>query len=149
MTTVAAAALPDLSHLKPADFDTVYEPSDDTFLLVDALAADADMLRARAAGQVCIEIGCGSGCVVTHLAKLLPANSAVMLAGDVNPAALDATAATARRNGVTVQPLRMDLLSALRPGLVDILVFNPPYVPTSEEELQEALQQLMYITMLQ
>ena len=41
--------------------------------------------------------------------------------------------------GARVDALHMDLLSALRPGSVDVLVFNPPYVPTSEEELQYAL----------
>jgi len=93
--TAAPVPLPDLSHLTSADFDKVYEPSDDTFLLVDALAADAAELRARSAG-VCIEIGCGSGAVITHLAKLLPAHSALVLAGDVNADALAATAGTAR-----------------------------------------------------
>ena len=33
----------------------------------------------------------------------------------------------------------MDLLTALRPASVDVLVFNPPYVPTSEEELAQAV----------
>jgi methylase of polypeptide subunit release factors len=31
----------------------------------------------------------------------------------------------------------MDLLSAIRPGTIDVLVFNPPYVPTSAEEALE------------
>ena len=136
--TATPTPLPDLSHLGAAEFERVYEPSDDTYLLVDALAADAERLRSLSAG-VCIEIGCGSGAVVTHLAKLLPASSALVLAGDVNPNAIAATAATAQRNGMAVQPVQMDLLSALRPGVVDVLIFNPPYVPTSEEELQYAL----------
>lgn len=138
LPTTTPTPLPDLSHLGSADFQRVYEPSDDTYLLVDALAADAERLRSLSAG-VCIEIGCGSGAVVTHLAKLLPVGSAVVLASDVNPNAIDATAATARQNGMAVQLVQMDLLSALRPGVVDVLVFNPPYVPTSEEELQHAL----------
>ncbi len=44
-TTPAPHPLPDLSHLGSADFERVYEPSDDTFLLVDALAADAASLQ--------------------------------------------------------------------------------------------------------
>jgi hypothetical protein len=44
-TKVAAVALPDLSHLSSADYERVYEPSDDTFLLVDALSADVATAR--------------------------------------------------------------------------------------------------------
>jgi release factor glutamine methyltransferase len=135
-TKVAAVALPDLSHLSSADYERVYEPSDDTFLLVDALSADvAELLGRRPA--LCVEIGSGSGCVITHLGRLLP--DAALLAGDVNRHANRATAATGAANGRRVVPVQMDLLSALRPGIVDVLVFNPPYVPTSTEELVEAV----------
>ena len=46
-TTPLPHPLPDLSHLGSTDFERVYEPSDDTFLLVDALAADAASLQVR------------------------------------------------------------------------------------------------------
>jgi release factor glutamine methyltransferase len=137
MTRAPPVPLPDLAHLGSADYERVYEPSDDTFLLVDALAADLGELRGRRPA-VCIEIGSGSGCVITSLARAL-AGTAACLASDVNPAAAAATTATAAANGVAVQVLQMDLLTALRPGCVDVLVFNPPYVPTSAEELDEAV----------
>ncbi len=133
---VAAVALPNLSHLSSADYEHVYEPSDDTFLLIDALSADAAELR-RCHPALCVEIGSGSGCVITHLGCLLP--DAALIAGDVNRDANRATAATGAANGRRVAPVQMDLLSAMRPGTVDVLVFNPPYVPTSEEELAEAV----------
>ena len=43
-----------------------------------------------------------------------------MLGGDVSVDALRASAATAARNGATLQPVQMDLLSAMRPGLIDV-----------------------------
>ena len=48
--------------------------------------------------------------------------------------------ATASANAVAhrVEGLHMDLLAALRPASVDVLVFNPPYVPTSAAELAGA-----------
>jgi release factor glutamine methyltransferase len=134
-----AAVLPDLSHLGSADFLRVYEPSDDTFLLVDALSAETDTLR-RAQPGLCVEVGAGSGCVISHLGSLLPKGSTALLATDVNPAAAAATRATAAANSQPVDVALMDLLSALRPGLIDVLVFNPPYVPTSSEELSEATE---------
>lgn len=41
-----------------------------------------------------------------------------------------------------VNLLLCDLFSAFRPGFVfDVIVFNPPYVPTDNEEMQRALEQ--------
>ena len=139
MPTAAALEpqkLPDTSHV---DYARVYEPSDDTFLLVDALTADAAALRA-VRPAVCVEVGSGSGAVATHLGRLLAASAPPphVLATDVNRTAALATAATAAAAGVAVHALHADLLRALRPGSVDVVVFNPPYVPTSAAELAGA-----------
>ena len=132
-----AAKMPVLDHLSSSDYEHVYEPSDDTFLLVDVLAAETEELQRRQPA-VCLEIGCGSGAVITHLASLLP--NAAMLACDVNRAALVATAVTAAANGCRVATVQTDLLAALRPGCIDVLIFNPPYVPTPDDELAEAVR---------
>ena len=131
MKKVPAAKMPNLNHLSTSDFERVYEPADDTFLLVDALAAERDLLVARKPA-LCVEIGCGSGAVITHLASLLP--DSAMLASDVNRWALLATAATASANSRRVSTVQADLLSAFRPGSIDVLIFNPPYVPTPDEK---------------
>ena len=130
--------LPSLAHLRGSDWASVYEPSDDTYLLLDALAADLAVLRAALPGVV-LELGSGSGCVITGLAQILarggvPAASAALVATDLNASANAATAATAAANSVPLEVVRADLLGAVRPGTVDVLLFNPPYVPTSEEE---------------
>jgi len=45
------------------------------------------------------------------------------------------TRRTAEANGARVDVMRGDLCGALRSHSVDALVFNPPYVPTSDEEV--------------
>jgi len=41
---------PDLSHATQADYDEVYEPAEDTFLLMDALQKDAVFLTSIKCG---------------------------------------------------------------------------------------------------
>lgn len=50
------AELPDLDHLTMADFRHIYEPSDDTFLLMDTLEADVVSLQALRP-RIVVEIG--------------------------------------------------------------------------------------------
>jgi release factor glutamine methyltransferase len=47
---------PSLSHLSKEDFTRVYEPAEDTFILLDALEADAERLR-REKPRLVVEIG--------------------------------------------------------------------------------------------
>lgn len=47
---------PALEHFSFRDFEKFYEPSDDTFLLIDALAADEALLDAQPRSLI-VEIG--------------------------------------------------------------------------------------------
>ncbi|XP_004363802.1 methylase [Capsaspora owczarzaki ATCC 30864] len=136
---------PDTSHLRKGGFEHVYEPAEDTFLMLDALQQDFgpraqhnhDHDHAPLVPRVCLEIGPGSGIVTTFLAQMLGRANALCLAVDINTRAAEATAQTAQYNGdQTVDVLVGDLTGGLRlAGLVDVLVFNPPYVVTEDEEV--------------
>jgi release factor glutamine methyltransferase len=100
--------------------DEVYSPEEDTYLLLRAALAEARPEDSA------IEIGCGSGLISRELAARVRS----LLATDINPHA----ARAARAAGVEV--VRADLFRGLR-GRFDLVVFNPPYLPTAEERTSQ------------
>ncbi|XP_060888900.1 methyltransferase N6AMT1 [Labrus mixtus] len=127
---------PVYSHAGRGDFRDVYEPAEDSFLLIDALEKDAERLQLMSP-SVCLEVGSGSGVVSAFLASVI-GPSALYLCTDVNPAAAQCTAKTASCNNVSLQPVLTSLVDSLLPrlgGKVDVLLFNPPYVVTPSEEV--------------
>ena len=127
---------PDLSHLKSDDYNNVYEPAEDSFLLLDALESNLQNLVNMKPG-LCIEVGSGTGIISTAVAKAL-GNTCFCIAVDINPVAVRTTSMTAKHNNVDVEAIQGDLvfplLSRLR-SQVDILIFNPPYVVTPSSEV--------------
>jgi len=106
------------------DSDCVYEPAEDSFLLADAALEDAEP------GMRILEVGTGSGFVSAVLLANL--KDIYLLAIEINPHA----ARCARANGVEV--IRTDLFRGIKPekpeNRFDLILFNPPYLPTSKEE---------------
>ncbi|XP_068141616.1 methyltransferase N6AMT1 [Drosophila tropicalis] len=125
---------PHTEHLTSEDYEFVYEPAEDSFLLLDALEKDLQFLEEQQP-HLCVEIGSGSGVIITALSKKF-SNSALCLATDINPRACKATKSTAIKNHAQVECLNCNLTQPLRKRSVDLLVFNPPYVVTSDEEMQ-------------
>lgn len=91
---------------------TVYEPSEDTFLMLDALELD---LECTIKNRLCcdssndsllvVELGCGAGLLTAAMAKVLNGNGALKahcMAIDLNPQACRVTAETCSLNGVQV-----------------------------------------------
>ena len=109
----------------------------------------------RDAAPLIVEIGTGSGVIIAFLtahAHTLFGTTHVLTAGtDVNWFACKDSQETVRRasnlavnasgserpstagyHGEFLGTLNGDLASPLRPGTVDLLLFNPPYVPSSD-----------------
>ncbi len=97
--------------------DQVYMPEQDTYLLLKAALAEVRP------SDLVLEIGCGSGFVSSELAG----SAKNILATDINPHAVLA----AKARGVDV--VRADLFQGVR-ECFDLVLFNPPYLPTAPEE---------------
>jgi release factor glutamine methyltransferase len=124
---------PSYSHLSANDYNCIYEPAEDTFLLIDALEMELEAIKLHKP-LITVEIGPGSGIVISALAKYLNFQSHGFFAIDINKFACDATQRTARANSVNVDVINMDLLTSFKENSIDLLVFNPPYVPTETIE---------------
>ncbi|HDN64959.1 MAG TPA: hypothetical protein ENF23_01465 [Methanosarcinales archaeon] len=102
--------------------DAIYEPAEDSYLLIDAalneIAGSKQRLRI-------IEIGTGSGIVTAAMMQDAPEHR--YAATDISPHAVTC----ARANRVPV--IRADLFSGIR-GRFDLIIFNPPYLPTAPDE---------------
>lgn len=75
------------------------------------------------------------------MGTLLGPSRAAVLSTDINQYALEATLKTGIANKVHLSPIRSHLLKALQAkcrGKIDLLLFNPPYVPTTPEEVEAA-----------
>lgn len=81
-------------------------------------------------GGSLLDIGTGSGAIAVSVALARP--HARVTASDISPDALAVAEANAARLGARVTFTRSDLLSALEGDAFDVIVSNPPYIPTGE-----------------
>jgi len=139
---------PSTSHISPDD--AIYPPSEDSYLLLDALSlpSEAQFLACRfpptSPSPLLVELGTGSGIVsaflTAHASIIFSRKDVISVGIDVSVIANKATNTTietACRDhhataGMFCGSVTADLTSALRSKMVDILVFNPPYVPSEE-----------------
>lgn len=98
-------------------FGEVYRPAEDSYLLLNAALQEA------CSEDTAIEIGCGSALI----SRELLARVKFVLATDINPYAVRA----AEEAGIDA--VRADLFRGIK-GRFDLIVFNPPYLPTQEDE---------------
>ncbi|XP_006899466.1 PREDICTED: hemK methyltransferase family member 2-like isoform X2 [Elephantulus edwardii] len=95
-------------HVGHGPFSEVYEPAEDTFLLLDALEAAAAEL---AGVEICLEVGSGSGVVSAFLASMI-GPQALYMCTDINPNAAACTLETAHCNKVHIHPIITDLVGS-------------------------------------
>jgi release factor glutamine methyltransferase len=74
---------PDYSHLSSRDFEFVYEPAEDSFLLLDAIESEIETIH-KLNPTICVEIGPGSGIISAGIGSVLKSASYV-IACDINP----------------------------------------------------------------
>lgn len=141
--------------------DTLSSPSETAFLTQRFTTANNTTAEAHhdkknnnnntTPAPLVVEVGTGSGVVIGFVnahARALFGTTAVLTAGvDVNGFACAATQATVAKaaadagagpsSGCFLGALRGDLLAPLGAGQVDVLIFNPPYVPTEELPAQD------------
>lgn len=159
---------PDTSHVS---FDTIYEPSEDSYLFLDTLSSESESQwlskrfqkgtqnspssKVNNSVPLVVEAGTGSGVVIAfaaaHSQKIFGRQDILTMGIDVNRNACIATRETVEaaiktnqrseidaRNAATnprtvhISSVTADLCTSLRPASVDVLLFNPPYVPTEE-----------------
>jgi release factor glutamine methyltransferase len=118
---------PSTSHVS---FNNIYEPAEDSYLLLDTLSAasETEFLSTRfpssTPSPLVLEVGVGSGVVLAFVAAKAAARTVDLALGGITSESRPGPTSF----GVDVA----DLASAVREKEVDVLIFNPPYVPTED-----------------
>jgi len=101
----------------------VYEPAEDTFLL-------AENLQVERRDHV-LEIGTGTGLITIIVSR----QCRTVIATDVNPQAIDCAVKNIITNkAYNVELRKGNLFEPVQDEKFDLILFNTPYLPTSEDE---------------
>jgi release factor glutamine methyltransferase len=105
----------------------VYEPAEDTFLILETIDVHPD--------DSVLELGTGTGLIALDCAR----RGAMTVCTDINPFAVSLTRRNIERNRQLLKgPIEVrqgDLFMVLRPlERFDVIIFNPPYLPTKSIE---------------
>ena len=104
--------------------DGVYPPSEDSFLLIDSLEITPD--------DVVIEVGCGTGIVSLHAARI--AKQVILV--DVSLEAIQNAYENVCLNGLShkCSLVQASLMASFQDSLLPtVIIFNPPYLPDDDQ----------------
>ena len=131
------------------DFLNVYVPSEDTFLLIDSLELELDNININSYFNNkekinTIELGCGNGLVSCSFLSKLNQNNINHYCIDINKDALNLTKNLLSKYNLNKNTffLESDLFDSIDKNITfDIIIFNPPYVTTDDDEYKRALKE--------
>lgn len=107
-------------------------PRQDTECLVERVMKYAE-------GKSVLDVCTGSGCIIISLSKLMKLKSATAL--DISAEALNVARENAKRLNAEVRFIESDLFSQIHEKY-DIIVSNPPYIPT--QVIEELMEEVKY-----
>jgi release factor glutamine methyltransferase len=120
---VVTRAMPEYEGIKIELSSDVYPPEEDTLLFLEALKQEGFGKEEQA-----LEVGCGCGLLSLFLARRLAHVTGI----DINEKAVELSKKNADSNGIkNATFLISDMFSEVK-DIFDIIVFNPPYLPTAE-----------------
>ena len=105
----------------------VYDPAEDSFLLLEAVSMDS--------GDNVLELGTGCALLALECAR----QGRKVICTDINPFAVRLARNNIKKNQHLLKDFievrKGDLFSVIKKGeIFDIIMFNPPYLPTSTDE---------------
>jgi release factor glutamine methyltransferase len=106
-------------------------PRPETEILVEkAIKIAAKLDRSAARPLEILDIGTGSGCIAVSLAKNI--KNCKVSATDISSQALELAGKNAALHQAKIEFIQSDLFSSLSGRSFDLIVTNPPYIPTLE-----------------
>ncbi|KAH8870909.1 Methyltransferase N6AMT1 [Schistosoma japonicum] len=134
---------PVTSCINGPEFSEVYVPSEDSYLFLDALEADYEFLS-KLKPSLTLEVGSGSGVISAFLCSSIQ-KPLFHICTDISPTACHASLRVLNVNvpstSVAYDVINCSLATPLLSRLyhsVDLIMFNPPYVPTTLDEYKAA-----------
>lgn len=111
----------------------VYEPSDDTWLLIDVVNR---IVAEKQNGRIFVDMGTGTGVIGLHVSSLN--TYFYIISVDINPCSVLCALENVKRNslGHLIDVVQSDNMLFLRYNIKDVIVaYNTPYLPVLDEGL--------------